>query len=178
MRTLCLFNCIYITIFFLIDAICAAVFQLVQTLLPNGKQKISGDLSNKRTQRNFSKKDSQEAFIVVCETETIYQEYSNAKVTKDLSVPPYITIIGNLLEPKSVLCNFANITYKMYSLPRAIDICFKIYHLFSIKYSPAARLMWQFINKQFYGIKDANTYPAVHVLIKIINGNLTNIYLF
>lgn len=150
----------------------------MQSLLPNGKQKVLVDLTNKKkTQKNFSTKDSREAFIMVCETETLYKEYYDSKVKRESSVPPYITIVGTLLEPKTIICDFENIMYKFSSLPKAIDICFKAYHLFSIEYAPAARLMWQFINKQFYGLKDLSTYPAVHVLIKTIKGNLSD-YLF
>lgn len=86
-------------------------------------------------------------------------------------MPPYMTIIGSLLDPKEVLCDFENITYKFNSLTKAIDVCFKAYQLFNLEYSPAARVMWQFINQYFYKIKDSNTYPAVHMLIKKINGN-------
>lgn len=132
--------------------------------------------NHRRGQRNFSTQESREAFIFVCETESLYKEHYHDKVAKESSVPPYITIIGTLLDPKTVLCDFENIMYKVYSLPKAIDICFKAYHLLSMEYSPAARLMWQFINKQFYGLKDAGTYPALHMLLKTIRGNLTAIY--
>lgn len=160
-------------IFSRLDAICASVFYLIQSLLPNGKQRILTDLSNKKrkTQKNFSTKESRDSFIMVCETEALYKENYDAKVARESSVPPYITIIGSLLEPKTILCDFENIMYKMHSLPKAIDICFKAYHLFSMEYAPAARLMWQFINKYFYQLKDASPCPAVHMLIKAIKGN-------
>lgn len=159
----------------MLDAICASVFHLLQSLLPNGKQRILTDLSNKKrkTQRNFSTKESRDGFIMVCETEALYKENYDAKVARESSVPPYITIVGSLLEPKTILVDFENIMYKMHSLPKAIDICFKAYHLFSMEYAPAARLMWQFINKQFYQLKDASPCPAVHMLIKTIKGNLS-----
>lgn len=171
MRIYTFWICIHI--FYLhLDAICAAVFYLVQSLLPNGKQRVLADLANKRkAQKNFSTAESRVAFIAVCETETLYKEHYDSKVTRESSVPPYITIIGTLLNPKTIICDFENMTYKFNSLPKAIDICFKAYHLFLMEYAPPARLMWQFINKQFYGLKDACTYPAVHVLIKTIKGN-------
>lgn len=128
---------------------------------------------NKKPGKQFSTNDSRDAFIAVCETEALYKEHYDAKVSKELSVPPFITIIGTLFDPKTIFCDFDNIMYKFNSLPKAIDICFKAYYLFSMEYSPAARHMWQFLNQKFYGLKDASTYPAVHMLVKTINGKFT-----
>lgn len=165
-------------IFFkIIDGVCAAVFHLLQTLLPNNKQKNMSDLSkpNKRkAYGNFTTKESQDAFIAVWETEDIYEKCYNV----NSSVPPYISIIGTMLNPTAIFCNIENIMYKMHSLPKAIDICFKAYHLFSLECSPAARIMWQFINIQFYHIKNNTTYPTVHLLLKTIKGNNMTVYIF
>lgn len=161
-----------------IDAICASVFHLVQSLLPNGKQRILTDLSDKKRmpQKKISTKESRDGFITVCETEALYKENYDAKVARESSVPPYITIVGSLLEPKTIFCDFENIMYKFHSLPKAIDICFKAYRLFSMEFAPAARLMWQFINKYFYQLKDASPCPAVHMLIKAIKGSSSALF--
>lgn len=126
----------------------------------------------RKLQKNFSTKDSQEAFIAICPTETLYKEQFNAKVDRESAMPPFITIIGTLLEPETIIVDFENIMYKIHSISKAIDICIKAYHLFQMEYSPAACLMWQFISKKFYGLPDENVYPAVHMLIKTINGKL------
>lgn len=103
-----------------VDAICATVFQLVQSLLPNGKQKILTDLSNtqnrRKTQKNFSTKESRDAFMVVCETEALYKEHYDGKVARESSVPPYISVVGTLLKPKIILCDFENMMYKFDNL--------------------------------------------------------------
>lgn len=123
-------------------------------------------------QKNYSAKECQDAFIVICETEGSYKEFYDSKVSQESSVPPYISIIGTLLDQKTIIIDFENITFKMNSLPKAIDICFKTYHLFSIEYPPAAQLIWQLINLCFYNMKDEKTYPAVHMLTKMIKGIL------
>lgn len=148
-------------------------FFVTQSLLPSGKQKsITKPSSGQRkVQKKFTTKDSQDGFIVTCDTEALYKEHYNLKVAQQSSMPPYITIIGSLLEPIDIFCDFENISYKMYSLSKAIYVCFKAYHLFDIEYPPAARLIWQFINQQFYQIPDSSTYPSVYVLTKTIQGN-------
>lgn len=154
------------------DAICAAVFRLLQSLFPSGKHKTVTTMSAGRpkSQKNFTTKDSQEAFIMECASQAVYKEVFNAKVSNESGMPPFITIIGSIWEPQEILVDFENITYKLNSLVKAIDVCMKAYHLFNIEYSPAARLMWQFINKYFYQLPGDTVYPAVHMLIKTING--------
>jgi len=100
----------------------------------------------------------------------LYKEHYDAKVARESSIPPYISLVADILDPTDIYVDFENIAYRMESLPRAIDICFKAYNLFQIQYSPAARLMWQFINAQFYQLKDISPQPAVHMLVKNIAG--------
>lgn len=126
----------------------------------------------RKTQKNFSTKEAQDAFITICPSEAIYKEMYNAKVAKESGMPPYITIIGTMLEPKDIIIDFENVMYKMQSLSKAIDICMKVYHLFEIEYSPAARLMWQFINKKFYELPGDSVYPSVLMVIKNIDGKI------
>lgn len=121
-------------------------------------------------------KESRDAFIMVCPTETLYKEHNKSIVERESAVAPYISIIGDILYPAAIFVDVENITYKFESLAKAIDICMKTYHLFSMRYSPAARIMWQFINKQFYGLKDDETIPAVHMLLKSIKGCFTCFY--
>lgn len=134
-----------------------------------------GTSGHRKTQKNFTAKDAQNAFLVICATEVMYKEMYDMKVKQQSSVPPCISIIGTMLDPKEVFIDFENVTYKVNTVAKAIDICFKAYHVFNFEYPPAARLTWQFINAYFFGIKDSNTYPAVHTVIKDIRGNKTNI---
>lgn len=149
------------------------VFYLLQVLLPSGKQKVvSVNSSSQRKQTNFNTKDSQKAFIAVCATEAHYKEEYDRKVAEQSSMPPYITVIGSMMDPKAIITDFENVTYTFHSLAKAIDVCFKAYQLFHMEYPPAARLMWHFLNDYFYNFKYKITYPAVHILIKNIKGNI------
>lgn len=160
-------------IFFKLDALCGAVFRLLQTLLPSGKQKSYSSSGQFKSQKNYSVKESQEAFIMFCETETIYEEYVKTKILSESAIPPYITIVGSLLQPKTFFVGFENTTYELPSLVKAIDVCLKAYHLFNLEYVPATRQIWQFVNMKFYNLPAASAYPAVHVLNKNICGNIS-----
>lgn len=120
----------------------------------------------------FSTKDSRDAFIEVCSTDTEYKSHYNTKVNSNSSIPPYITIIGSLINPEYIMCDFENITYKMFTLKKkAIDICFKTYYLFSLRYPTACQHMWQFINQSFYSLKDDTVLnPATKMLLTAIKG--------
>lgn len=125
----------------------------------------------------FSLKESRDAFVVICATEVEYKEYYDRKVGLQSAIPPYITIVGTLTQPISIMCDFENISHKFFSLPKAMDICFKAYHLFNLEYPDACGHMWRLIDKQFYGIGDANEMnPVSLMLLKDIEGNTCMIF--
>ncbi|CAI6376164.1 unnamed protein product [Macrosiphum euphorbiae] len=53
-------------------------------------------------------------------------------------------------ETKGNFSFFDCIKYKFFSIISAIDICFKIFHLFNLEYPPEACIAWLFIQKYFY----------------------------
>lgn len=54
------------------------------------------------------------------------------------------------MKPKEILVFFYCIKYKFFSITSAIDIYFKIFHLFNLEYPPEACIVWLFIKKYFY----------------------------
>lgn len=143
------------------------VIRLIQSLLPASRTK------GQKKKRFYSNNESRDAFMVICKTEVEYKEHYDNKVTNESAVPPYISIIGSLQDPSAIMCDFENMNFKFFSLAKAIDICFKAYHLFNIVYPEACALMWQFLNRQFYELndKEEKINPVTHMLLKDIKGN-------
>lgn len=61
----------------------------------------------------------------------------------------FIFIIGVLQNQKKFLFFFDCIKYKLFSVISAIDICFKIFHLFNLEYPPEAYIVLTLYSKIF-----------------------------
>lgn len=151
------------------------VLRLIQSILPPSR--INDKKDKSKIKKFYTVNESRESFIIICPTEVAYKEQYDARISKYSSIPPYISIIGTLTNPSTIMCDFENITYKFYSLTKAVDICFKAYWVFNMEYPEACAPMWQFINRQFYHLKYKNEKqnPITEMLFKEIKG--THIFL-
>jgi len=65
-----------------------------------------------------------------------------------------------------------DILYKV-DTPRAIDLCFKIFHVMNASYPPEAETAWTFIEQVVYNFPKTKTYVSVNSLmsdvVKLIN---------
>ncbi|XP_066594187.1 uncharacterized protein [Prorops nasuta] len=72
----------------------------------------------------------------------------------NLSVQPFIIIIGpTLTDIESIYVCLDDIIYKLESVLQAVDICFKIFHVFNLKYPPESEHIWQLVQLYIYNIK-------------------------
>lgn len=166
----------------MLDTKSLIVFTLIQSLLPpsrlktkqqkHDKNKSSKCEKSQKGNKFFTNIESKRSFISFAPTEEAYTEHLVNKIECESSIPPTITVIGDIFKPLSFFVDFDNIKYKVFTLPRAIDIAFKSYNLFNIKYHDACVHMWDFINILFYGIQSTPANPATHMLCKTISGEL------
>lgn len=79
----------------------------------------------------------------------------------DLGLPiqPFIIIIGQLSNQKDILVYFDDIKYKILTIQRAVDVVFKIFHVFNLSYPPESYMVWLFIQKLLYNVHDALDQP-------------------
>lgn len=147
------------------------VLALIQASLPFARIKRNKPADPKR--RFYSLTESREAFIAVCPTEAAYREKYDAKVKLESSIPPFMTVIGTLNNFQYVMLDFDNITYKLHSLAKAVDVCFKTYHVFNIQYPEKCEPVWDFLNREFYHLTncDTKTKPPTYMLLNEIKGN-------
>lgn len=148
-----------------LDSIGAYVFLLIQSFLPKSRiTKSSGD-----KKKFYSIEESRNAFMMIYATDVEYKQKYGSKLKAETSIAPYITIIGTLNNPVAFMVDFDNISYKLYSLGKAIDVCFKAFHLFNIKYPDACSHLWDFLNREFYKIpSNEKATPATSKLLKNI----------
>lgn len=88
------------------------------------------------------------------------EEYINDRNKLKLPIQPFILIVGTPLQPKEILVYFDSVKFKVFTIIRAIDLCFKIFHLFNLEYPIESGAVWLFIQKYLYT-------PSKQNLIKI-----------
>lgn len=89
-------------------------------------------------------------------------------------VQPLISVIDvNIFEPVNIFIYVEGIKYKVLSIIKAIDICFKIFFAFNIKYPLASEAFWQFINQYFYNV--GNTTSRKHTSVNVFLNEIKNL---
>lgn len=96
------------------------------------------------------------------------EDYIISHQNENVPIQPFIIICGTTFKPKEIIIFFDCIKYKMFSFISAIDICFKIFHIFNLEYPVESYTVWLFIQKYFY---DINTKydKACHTLGQILS---------
>lgn len=140
----------------------------MQCLLPPCRIK---NKTSTKGNKFYNNQESRRAFFTFAQTNELYMEQLENKVKSDGAVPPFITVIGDIYSPQSFCCDFENVRYKVFSITKAIDICFRAFHVFHIKYPDACIHVWNFLNMQFYEIPSKYASSVTSMLLKSIQGN-------
>lgn len=102
----------------------------------------------------------------VCATETEYKQIYDSKVIAESSVAPYISLIGTMKNPKAIMVDFENMSFKIFSFAKALDVCFKVFYVFNLAHPEACDAIWDFINRLFYRLPGNDvTKPGTYALL-------------
>jgi len=144
------------------------IFYLLHAIFIPTSVKVTRDHTGKKNQTKYSIKDSQNSFIIfknsVCEIE----EYINIRHSEKSPIQPFIMVVGTPNNPQEIIVYFDSIKYKVFSILHAIDVTFKLFHLFNLEYPPQSVLVWLFIQKFFFSINTKFDVPC-HTLGQIIS---------
>jgi len=88
---------------------------------------------------------------------------------------PCLLIVGTISNPSQIMVYFDESKYVFFSIIKALNKCFKIYHLFNMEYPLESISVWLFIQRFFYYIK--LPYDKICPLIQQIISELITIYL-
>lgn len=136
--------------FNILDGKNAIIIYLLHSIFIPTSKKVTRDHTGQKKQIKYSIKDSQNSFIIfknsVCEIE----EYIKTRLTDKSPIQPFIMVVGTLMQPKEIIVFFDYIKYKVYSILHAIDVTFKLFHLFNLEYPPESVIVWLFIQKFFF----------------------------
>lgn len=114
--------------------------------------------------KKYSIRDSQESFFFLAESTTQIDEHLNFLKSRQISIQPFVIGIGeNLFKIDKFYVYLDGMKFNFNTGIRAIDICFKSFFLFKLKYPEASENFWNFIQRKFYGIEKGkiNTKTAL-----------------
>lgn len=135
--------------------------------VPTSK-KVTKDDNGKKNLIKYSIKDSQESFILFGESVDIMEARLDILKKQGKPIQPFIIVVGTIFNIKEILVYFDTVKYKVHSILRAIEVCYKIFHLFNLKYPPESLIVWLFIQKYFFNY--SSTYDIPHPkLTQILN---------
>jgi len=133
-------------------------------------RKSTIDENGKKSMIKFSIRNSLNYFRQIAQTAAEMEAQLQIIITGRGPIQPFILVVGSLLDPKQILVYFDNIKYKMFSVLKAFDTCFKIFHVFNLEYPIESANVWLFIQTYFYNI--TTKYDKSCALIKQITAEL------
>lgn len=131
-------------------------------------KKTTRDDNGKKNLIKFSIKDSQDSLMMFGESVNIMQAHLEKLKKQGVPIQPFILVTGTIFNPNEILVYFDSVIYKLHSILRAIEVCFKIFQLFNLEYPKESSIVWLFIQKYFFGYssKYDTPYPK---LTQILN---------
>jgi len=158
------------TYYIVLDGKNLAIFYLMHSLFVPSSRKITRDDSGKKSFVKYSIKDSQNTFIIVASTPMELEVIIDKLKKQENNIQPCILVVGSLLDPKQILVYFDDIKYKLFTVFKAVDICFKLFHVFNLEYPHESSNVWLFLQNYFYEIN--TKYDRSCSLIKQISSEL------
>jgi len=140
---------------------------LLHALFVPTTKKAYIDSNGKKCLQKFSIKDSQNSLVMVANTSVELEETMKARKQKNIPIQPCMLLVGTITNPSEIIIYFDEIKYKFFSIVKAIDSCFKIYHVFNIEYPIESINVWLFIQHYFFNIKSKfdKSCPLINQII-------------
>lgn len=125
--------------------------------------------NNKRNRIKYSYTDAQQALIYTIEgayniDEEVLHIRENA-IKKNDQIQPFIINLNNDIFQEQNYYTFCdNVIYKFDSFLAALDACFKMHFVFNLKYHPALRNFWLYVQREIFNITLPEDDPTPSLL--------------
>ncbi|XP_058976924.1 uncharacterized protein LOC105262100 isoform X2 [Musca domestica] len=149
------------------------------TILLNSIFPSSARFKNKQGKKTLKVTivDSQDSFVLRLTTLNDYQRKIEETVNKyysvGLTLQPFLILEGNEMDVKGFYIYFDKNLIKLESFLQSLDVCFKIFHVLSLKYPIACEQSWLFIQKYFFEIETEFDFKSSNVtsVVNFLNNN-------
>ncbi|XP_055914007.1 uncharacterized protein LOC129947469 [Eupeodes corollae] len=142
-------------------------------LIPTQKA-VKKDNTGKKRVVKFTVHSSQQAFLFLAPSVQEMDNHLEFLKSKGENIQPFILGLGD--NNFNTISNFYvyldGVKFIFNSFLRAVDICFKAFHLFNLEYPLACSQFWSFIENHFYDMKSSkNTSSKMFVLSEELRGS-------
>lgn len=112
---------------------------------------VSKQENGRKTITRFTITDSQESFVLRVASYEEAEDHLRHRKLKNEPIQPFIIVIGeDITKIIDTYIYFDGVKIMLKSFIRAVDVCFKIYHLFNLEYPKASSTFWNFIEIYFF----------------------------
>ena len=138
-------------LYFFTDGRYATIFILMHSILKTNPMKEIINSNGKTEKLKCSIKECQNTFIFCCVTVEQLEAHFDKLSRGMTQIQPFIALIGkSCTHPETIMVYLNGINYKFSSFLKAIDICFKAFQIFNMKYPTAGQIVWEFIQLHFF----------------------------
>ncbi|XP_022161028.1 uncharacterized protein LOC111027115 [Myzus persicae] len=137
----------------------SALMYLLHGMFAPTSKKVTKDDNGKKNLIKLSIKDSQESFMMFGESVEMMESHLENLKKQCKPIQPFILVVGTIFYIKEILVYFDSVKYKVHSIIRAIEVCYKIFQLFNLQYPPESLVVWLFIQKYFFNYSSTYNIP-------------------
>ena len=135
-------------------------------LAPSGRV-VTKSTDGKKNVKKYSISDSQDAFIKRLDDCQSAENYIKELKLQGKPIQPFLIIVSpHIGKCGDTYIYFDKVKYAFKSFARAVDILFKIFHVFNIKYPQQCEVFWQFVEIFFFEISTESTHSRVQILVE------------
>ncbi|XP_055907793.1 uncharacterized protein LOC129942758 isoform X2 [Eupeodes corollae] len=146
------------------------MIKLLESLrLEDFNETVVKEKTGKNSTLKYTIKDSQEAFLFIAKSPQEVEDHLLHLQQRSGAIQPFVIAVGEgITECKDFFVYFDGVKFQFKSLIRAVDICFKTFHLFNLHYPIACSSFWTFIQLFFYKITPTSSNPRIQILIDFL----------
>lgn len=127
----------------------AALMHLLHAMFVPTSRKVTKDEHGKKNLIKHSIKDSQDGLMVFGASVEAMQAHITKLQSHGDPIQPYILVVGTIFQQKEILVYFDSVMYKIHSIVRGIEVCYKIFHLFNLEYLSQSSIVWKLFKNIF-----------------------------
>lgn len=153
---------IYISLILYLESKTFAIFWNLHNLFPPHIKVIEEDGCKRR--KKYSVTDSQTSFAIVARSNEEMDLKLNLRKIQSKCVQPTLLIVGDEFNVKSIYIYFNGNRYPMKKVLIAIDILYKIFFVFNLKFPDESELFYTFLQTMYYEMKADKSFAKVSVI--------------
>lgn len=137
--------------------------------VPTNKIVKKDDTLGKKITTKFTIRDSQDSFLYVGKCVQELEGHLEFLKNQKQAIQPFILAVGeDVLSIKEIFVYFDGIRFTFPHFLRAVDICYKIFHVFNLDFPKKAQMFWSFIQTYFYKSQAEKSFSKVHILTNFL----------